>query len=269
MIPPLAGWLIAAAVAAPPPTWEAAWDALLADALNGDTPAARDALHELASTELDGQSPTLPFVQYWLGRLSWKMGDSGGAREALDACIRGGSLKSACLDLRARIDLETDAVQAVPTRWTFDDARHGFLHPRGYWDQGSIRLTRADGRGVLAWRTEVDGTRDDRLVVGFRVAGAPPRRLTLAARSVTGDALLAVQLEDIDGNVYVPARRSYELPAGVDVEIVVNLADVRPATPGAPPFTGARLDRVTVLDQTSLLGVLGAHELWFDHFAVE
>jgi hypothetical protein len=248
--------------------WTATWDIMLDEALYGTTREIGDRYRGLMDAA-PADDPTLALLQLEVGNVAWLVGDLPAAREALDACIRGGNgdsaLKARCLDLRAGIDLETDAVRAVPVTWTFDDAHHGFIHPREHWVMGGIRI---DAAGALVWSTKVDGVRDDELVVAFRGVTPAPRqvRIRLSARLQDGAVLL--WLDDAEGRRYQLPARPVKLPQGESVDVTLRLADAAPVTPGAPPLDPARLDRLVLADQSSLVGAFGPLELVIDEFEV-
>ncbi len=263
--------------------WAATWGVMLDEALYGTTRAVGERYRGLMDATPD-DDPTLALLQFELGNVSWLVGDLPAAREALDACIRGGNgdsaLKARCLDLRAGIDLETDAVRAVPVTWTFDDAHHGFLHPREHWVMGGIRIdagTVADGSatrsaaepgGVLVWSTKVDGVRDDELVVAFRDVTPAPRQVRVRMSARLQDGAVLVWLDDVEGRRYQLPARPVKLPQGESVDISLRLADATPVTPGAPPLDPGRLDRLVLADRSSLVGAFGPLELVIDEFEV-
>lgn len=261
--------LLGAALAAPPATWLEAWDALLTEATDGHNGGSLDTLRRLATTDVPADDPTLPLVQYWLGHAAWQVGDADGARDALDACIRAGIDKARCLDLRSRIDLEMDAVATIPTRWSFDDADHGFIHPRPFWDRGSIRIVQTESGGVLAWTTQIDAAREDQLVVGFRAPAPEPHTVTVIARSLEMDATLALVFQDEEGHEYASPQRTWWLQQGEREVLMVRIADLVPLVPGSPPASGAGLHRLFLRDETGLSGQIGQNVLHIDEFIVQ
>lgn len=248
--------------------WAATWGVMLDEALYGTTREVGERYRGLMDAT-PADDPTLALLQFELGNVSWLVGDLPAAREALDACIRGGNgdsaLKARCLDLRAGIDLETDAVRAVPVTWTFDDAHHGFIHPREHWVMGGIRL---DAVGALVWSTKVDGVRDDELVVAFRSVAPAPRQVRVRMSARLQDGAVLLWLDDVEGRRYQLPARPVKLAQGEPVDITLRLADATPVTPGAPPLDPARLDRLVLADRSSLVGAYGPLELVIDEFEV-
>lgn len=261
-----------AAAGDPQRSWRLVQEALLLEVLDGDLRAARARYEALVKSELPAGDPSLALAEYRLGEVCWLLENDAAAREALDACIRAGVQKSRCLDLRSRIDLEADAVHDVPSSWTFSDAHHGFLHPRAYWDRGSIRLeTGGEGdaeRSELVWSTQVDGSQEDVLVVGFRAPTPAPRSFQIRLVSTQLDATLAFELEDLDGNRYTTPGRDPVFTRGAQGDLTVRLADLVGINPGTPLLNPARLHRLYVWDRTGRTAQTGPNELHIDQFDV-
>lgn len=255
-------------------SWRLVQEALLLEVLDGDLRAARARYEALVKSELPAGDPSLALAQFRLGEVCWLLEDDAAAREALDACIRAGVQKSRCLDLRSRIDLEADAVHEVPSSWTFADAHHGFLHPRAYWDRGSIRLetsqpeTGEAERSELVWSTQVDGSQEDVLVVGFRAPTPAPRSFQIRLVSTQLDATLAFELEDLDGNRYTTPGRDPVFARGTQGDLTVRLADLVGVNPGTPLLNPSRLHRLYVWDRSGRTAQTGPNELRIDQFDV-
>jgi hypothetical protein len=249
-------------------SWELVQGALLTEVLDGDLGSARERYAALVRSELPAGDPSLALAQFRLGEVCWVLGDPGAAREVLDACIRAGVEKARCLDLRSRIDLEADAVHTVPVEWTFADAHHGFLHPRAWWDKGSIRLVADNTRSELVWSTQVDGSQEDVLVMGFRDPTPAPRAVYIRLTSTQLDATIGVEVEDLDGHTYAIAGRDPVVPRGQAAELELRFADMIPVLPGTPPLNPARLHRLYLLDRSGRAGQSGPNELRIDVFGV-
>jgi hypothetical protein len=252
----------------PERSWRLVQEALLLEVLDGDLRAARARYEALVKSELPAGDPSLALAEYRLGEVCWLLEDDDAAREALDACIRAGVQKSRCLDLRSRIDLEADAVHEVPSSWTFADPHHGFLHPRAYWDRGSIRLVSDAERSELVWSTQVDGSQEDVLVVGFRAPTPAPRSFQIRLVSTQLDATLAFELEDLDGNRYTTPGRDPIFARGAPADLTVRLADLVGVDAGTPLLNPSRLHRLYVWDRTGRTAQTGPNELHIDQFDV-
>jgi hypothetical protein len=154
--------------------------------------------------------------------------------------------------------------------WTFDDPRHGFLHPRTHWDKGSIRIWKdpLTEAGSLEWSTYVDAIREDLLVVGFRDPRPGPSeiRLTLLSREI--DATLRFEFEDMDGRRYVPPVRNTPLPRGTPVTLQMSLSSLRPVDADDPPMDTSEMYRMYITDVTGLFGGVGHNILRLDDFEV-
>jgi hypothetical protein len=272
-------WLLTLGLAqaeTPQESWALVQEALLNDALRGDLDAAVAGYEQVVEHLLPASGgrqppvsdPSLASALFWLGQARWAQGDVGGARLALDQCIRSGLDKDRCLDLRSHIDLEVDSVRKVPVTWTFDDEHHGFFHPRALWNRGTIRTVGDQGGSFLQWTTTLDGDTHDELVVGFRDPSPAPSTVRLVARSEALDGALQIVLEDTDGHSYVHEARPIRLPRGETVDIRLSLDSFRALVPGSPPLDVRRLHRLRVRDATALTGQLGRNVWAFDLFEV-
>jgi hypothetical protein len=256
--------------------WELTQAGLLEEVLSGNLEAAEaryQAISELIlpaeeTRQLTVADASLPEALYWLGRARWARGDVDGAREALDRCIRAGVEKAPCLDLRSRIDLDVEAVHQVPTSWTFEDANHGVFHPRALWHRGSLRLVNDGDTSQLEWRTHVDGTTPDELVVGFREPEPTPETLRIVIRSLELDGALQIVFEDTEGQIYIPETKPIRLDKGVTRDIVISISEFRSAVPGGPTLEPERLHRLRIRDATGLTGQLGPNVWALDLFEV-
>lgn len=237
-------------------------------ALDGDAKAAERRLTRLVQNELPGDDPALGIAYLRLGTSLARRGEVDAARAALDACVRQGSMRGACLDVRGLVDEEAAAIRTVPATWSFQGTVHGVFHPRAYWDKGSIRLKDVDGEGVLVWTTEVDGIEEDALVVTFSSPSPAPREIRLRVRSSDLAAEIEVDLVDDEGRAFAPRPRSFEVPPGDWVQITVNLADAPPLAPRGSPLRPAALARLVLRDATGMTGVSGRNELWIDEIEV-
>lgn len=250
--------------------WESAYDAALRESLDGDLEAAEDRYEDLVHNVLPSGVEMLAITLFRLGRVRYLLGDINGARDTLDSCIATGLQKVRCFGLRGQIDLEADAVHDVPMKWTFDDAQHGFLHPRTHWDKGSIRIRKdpLTEAGSLEWSTHVDAIREDMLVVGFRSPRPTPRevRLTMLSREI--DATVRLEFEDIDGRRYVPLSRTNALPRGEEVDVRLALSSLRSVDSDDPPLNARELHRMYIIDVTGVFGQVGHNVLRLDNFQV-
>ncbi len=241
--------------------WEAVHRLRAEEALASDLHEVLTGWGNLATARLTVADPALGTALYELGEARWLAGDIPGAREALDTCIRQTAERARCAELRGRIDLEVDAVRALPQHWTFDDADHGLFHPRAFWDRGTIRLDRQDNDGVLVWSTRVDARGPDQLVAGFDRPSPAPAVLRLDVTSTVLDAALEIVVEDDLGGVAVLTRPPARLPAGRRIQLTVPLRD------GALDPT--RLYRLTLRDATAQAGSLGANTLVLHDLVIE
>lgn len=249
-------------------TWQAVHEAMLRESLDGDLDAAEARYTDLVHNVLPSGDPALARALLQLGRVRDLSGNTNGAREALDACVATGMAKAPCLDLRAEIDLEADAVRSVPVHWTFDDAQHGFLHPRAYRDKGVMKIetVQDSGESVLAWVKTVDAIRDDMLVVGFQQPSPPPRSLRMQLTSVELDATLRIEVEDVDGHRYTTSAIS--LDKGVPQDVRLSVSALRPLDEESPPVRGAELHRMYLVDVSGTFGQVGTNVLRLDDFQV-
>lgn len=253
----------------PAQLWAIVQEARTIESIDGDVKAAIARYTHLVHNELPAGDPSLSEALYWLAEARWSLGDAAGARDALDACIRSGIGKLRCVDLRSHIDREEESVRTVPVQWSFDSPDHGFFHPRQFWDKGAIRLRDEDGDSVLAWSTQVDALKGDQLVVGFHDPQVVPRTIRFRARSVEVTALLEIELVDVHGTRFAPTVRTWTLPPGIWVTVVVLLSGAQPLDdPDGDALDPSELYQFVVSDATGLTGVAGRNELQLDDFSV-
>jgi hypothetical protein len=244
-------------------SWEALQDELLEESLGGDLKRAQRRYQGLVRNLAD-DDPTRGRALYWLGRTRRSMGDVSGAREALRECVRAGEVRRPCLDLLGDMEIERTAIRDVPTRWTFEDDDHGFVHPWAYADKGVIRLRRSE---VLSWVTNVDARRPDRLLVGFRDPSPQPRGARFRAQAVSTPAHLRLMLYDIDGHGY-SLPLPVAVPVGTFIDVQVDFRNLV-ALEGAPVrFVATRADLMVIEDVTGDYGGSGENELLIDDFVV-
>ncbi len=208
------------------------------------------------------------------GRLAARGGDVTGARTRFDACLSLSAATSlhrgACLETRATLDLEADAVRTLPTVWTFDSAAHGLAHPRAWWDQGDIALIPPAEGGGLRWTVRVDAERDDRLMLAFDVQGAVPSTVRLELTSAREPGALQAVFEDLDGRSWSVDARDWQAAPDVRSRWTLDLAALFPDDGRAPTtLDRTRLHRMYIVDRTARLGAYGTH-IWTLHsLAVE
>lgn len=245
--------------------WVRLYDGLLAEAADNDVDRAVRAYQDLART-LPANAPLRGVALYWQGRALDSDDDVRGAREALRECARSAWPRALCLDLLGRIELEQAAVREIPTRWTFDDVSHGFLHPWIYNQLGSIRVE----DGVMVWRTTVRPDGEDRLVLGFAEPSPAPRGIRFRVRSSAVDATLRLLVFDRHGRRYVARAEAAVHRAPVGRWVVVDaplrgLTDIDDGV-GLDP---AELDRVILQDESGRWGAPSAvNELLIDDFEI-
>lgn len=252
----------------PPAAWRALAVLRARADLSSDLSGVRRDLDNLVASELTSTDPALGAALLALGELRWLAGDVDGARDALDACVRQAAQRVTCAMLRGTIDLEVEAVRAIPVRWTFDDADHGLFHPRAFWDRGSIRLDSRDGDGVLAWSSRVDALGEDQLVAGLDRPSPAPTRLRLRATSREVEARLEVRLIDDLGHAYLARAMPFRLPRRQTVDLDIALRDAIPVDPTSPPLDPARLYRLVLRDATGTTGFVGRNEIALHELAL-
>lgn len=253
-------------------SWEALHDTLLLEAADYDVEAAAQRYDQLAR-DLGPDDPVRSEALYWLGRALYEQGDVDDARVALRECVRSSFEKARCLKLVGQIELASNAIATVPVRWSFNDLRHGFVHPWRYATKGSIRIQQEGVTDpVLAWRTVADTRSDDQLVVGFDSPRPPPTRIRFLVRSQQLDAYLRLNVYDVFGNRYTapPPDTVVRVPRGEMVVIDLGLDDLQGEDPGQRRFNPAQIDRLVIQDVTAYYGGgTGANELYLDDFKVE
>lgn len=253
----------------PRAAWEAVHRVRAREALASDLSGVLAEWSQLSASQLSAADPALGEALLSLGEARWLSGDIAGAREALDACVRQAAGRQRCAELRATIDLEVEAVRAVPVHWTFDDADHGLFHPRAFWERGSIRLDRRGEDGVLIWTTRVDALGYDQLVAGFDRPSPAPARITLTLRSEARDARLEVIGEDDAGHRYPLTRPPLRLPQGETVRVTLPLVARRGLEPDMPPLDPGRMYRLRLRDVTALDGTPGDNTLLLTDLVIE
>jgi len=253
----------------PRAAWEAVHRVRALEALASDLSDVQAYWARLATSQLSASDAALGVALFELGESRWLSGDIADAREALDSCIRQTAERQRCAELRARIDLEVEAVRAVPVHWTFDDADHGLFHPRAFWERGSIRLGRVGDDGVLLWRTHVDALGNDQLVAGFDRPVPPPARVSLTVRAQSRDARLEVVVEDDLGHQYPLTRPALRLPQGETVRVTLPLVDRSGPGPDMPPLDASRLYRLRLVDVTARRGGTGEHVVVLSDLVIE
>lgn len=251
-------------------SWDTIHAALLEEALDGDLQAARDSYEDLVHNHLPAGDPALAEMLFWLGDVRYLLGDLEGARRALDECNRTGMNKARCLDLRGDIDLLEDSITTVPVAWSFDDADHGFAHPRAYWDKGSIRISQnpQSRDSVLAWSTSVDPLKTDLLVVGFNHPSPPPVSVGFNVTSTQLDGAIRLKFIDNNGREFVPSTGTFSLPQDRAVRVHVMLENVAAAGSIDDPLDPTRLHQLIIEDVTNYKGLNGPNELHIDDFIV-
>ncbi len=225
-------------------------------------------LVSMTGSDLPSDDPALALAWLRIGQAHLTLGEIDEARKALDACVRTGFLRGTCLDQRGAIDREAEAVRSVPSVWAFDQSVHGVFHPRGSWDKGTIRLRTVEGRGVLAWTTQVDAIEEDSLVLAFSRPAPAPRLLILTLRSLELDAEIEIDLIDDEGRTFAPRPRSFELPRGAWVVVEVPLVDAPPLAASGASLRSGMLSEVVLRDATGMTGVVGRSEIWIDQIEV-
>ena len=265
------------------------WASLAGPALAQSDPRARAALHDAMALEgIDGDleaaasrylrlsrnlamdDRTRAEALYLLGRTMYDLGRVDPARAALLEGIRSGVCPTRCRDLLETIEIDLESVTTTPVVWTFDQLDHGFFHPWMVQDLGSIRLATPEFPGrdaALAWSTSVQSRRPDRLVMGIHRPDPPPTEVMIRIRSARLDALVQVMVEDEAGaRFWLPDPLT--LDQGRIETLVVELADLRPAPPGADrPMDPSRLVRLSLVDVTGLKST-GDNTLWIYAFSL-
>jgi len=246
-------------------------DSLLLEAVYHDVDGALVIYGNLVKN-LGADDPVRSEALYWMGRARYEQGEVDGAREALRECVRIGVEKGRCLELLGRIELEQTSITSVPVRWTFDDTTHGFVHPWRYADKGAIRIHREGERDnpMLAWHTRVDVRGDDQLVVGFRDPQPAPRGIRFQVRSSDLEAALRLQVFDIYGHKYTPARRGViRVRRGQLVLVDLQFRDLEGDDPAQVPLAPQDIDRLVIQDVTAYYGGgTGENEIYIDDFEV-
>lgn len=225
--------------------------------------------YEVLVKNLGADDPVRSEALYWLGRARYEQGEVGGARDALRECVRTGGMRSSCLELLGRIELEQGAIREIPAEWTFDRTTHGFLHPWRYADKGAIRLAPGQqGDPGLAWRTTVDARGDDQLWVGFDSPDPAPRGVRFLLWSDRIESWIRLHASDIHGRRY-STPQSFRVPAGEMIVVDVHMDELEPEDPATPPLDPAELYRLTLQDVTAYHGAArGDNELFLDDFQV-
>jgi hypothetical protein len=246
-----------------------ALDDLALDAsLGRDANQLRDAYDAVAG-QADTSADTRARALSRAARIAATNGDLDGARARLDACLSLASSttasRGACLEARATLDLEADAVRTLPTVWTFDSPDHGLAHPRAWWDQGDIALIPATEGGGLRWTVRVDAERDDRLALAFALQDASPRVVRIELTSAREAGALRAVVEDLDGRTWAVEERDWQAPADARARWTIELDHLLPEDGLAPSTLDLRrLHRLYIMDRTARLGAYGTH-VWTLH----
>lgn len=262
-------WFAFRALASERAAWDALYDAMLAESLDGDLTLS-EARYNALVQGLPAEHPLHGESVYLLAMTRWTAGHVDDARETAMSGIRAGSCRSRCTDLVARIDLDRAAIRTVPTLWDFS-GEHGVFHPWEHADQGAIRTLAGTGPsdGDLEWSTEVSVRESDELVFAFDHPSPAPERIQLTVRSTDFEAWLRLWAVDDTGREYVLGS-SVRIPTDESVELGVRLADARPLDGRPEPLDPARLSRVWIRDVTHLSGTgTGPNTLVIDDLLVE
>ncbi len=250
--------------------WEAAGQALLVESLDGNLARAQQAYENLLNASLTGDDPMRPRILLALARVYQAQGDMDSAEDALKACVQSGIDRQACLREIGRLTIEQEAITRVPVQWTFDNPEHGVLHPRQYWDQGSIRLAEVNGEAALMWTTPLAPLNADKLVVGFDEPRPTPRQVILRASTLRGPAELSVQVETLDGHRYMLPHGNLKLTAGEWQTYFMSYSEFIPMSVDAPDVLDARkLHRMYLIDRTQPDGQRQNHQILLGALVIE
>ncbi len=246
--------------------WNQLQDGLLLLA-DGDPEGSARRLRRLRG-EISGSSPLLPTVLYHLGEALLASGDRAGAKDALREGVRTGCARQRCLALLGRLDLEEAAIHEVPTRWTFEEGDHGFMHPWSLVERGSIHVEREGDQAALAWTTLVEVRKSDQLVVGFDNPEPMPRGIRFEASSRAMDAYIRPQLVDSTGKVYTLPDQLVVLAQGDVVKVQLPLDDFL-SVEGQGPLDASDITLLVLEDVTAFHGTqTGENVVWLDDFEV-
>lgn len=246
--------------------WDRMGDAELLEA-SGDPLAAAEIYEDLARSLAD-DDPARAEALYHAGRLFERLGRTGDAVDAFDACVRVRAWRERCLAERGDLEILRSAVTSLPVRWTFDDTHHGLVHP-GLGEGATLRIQRPadEADPVLDWHTRLARGEVDQLVVGVALpAGTGPTELTFEARSPVAPSWLRVRALDLDGRTW-----STPEPIAVDDTARLVTVDLRALAPdtGSGEVDPALLHRILLEDQTMLTdGEPVERDLLLDDFTI-
>jgi hypothetical protein len=257
------GVLASIALGAETDAWVQLQDALLLEQAYGDTEGAV-AVFEGLARGLSLEDPVRSMALYWLGDARYRQGDAEGARTALrDAVRTPGPGRARSLDLLTDIEIDESRVRTVPTRWNFENGRHGFVHPAALAEVGSLRIDATPGDSALLWTARrADSAQPDVLYVGFGASAPRPRLVRFRVRPGAQLPVFTTELIDENGSVYLVSPESGEMLSPgrwTTVEIRLDaLLDAR------------ALDRLLLRIAPAASANAGTnYELWVDDFSVE
>lgn len=226
-------------------------DALLARAL-GDHATAVTGLQFVVRNGA-AEDASRAWALYWLGTSLIEAGDPEGAREALRECIRVGPARAACMEQLGRLQVQAQAIRAVPTVWGFD-REHGIAQAWTQSDRGTLRVEEIDGDPALVWTTQHDEWAPGALLFAVEGARPAPRTFHARVRSRGRDGWFAVVFVDARGADHV--QPPIHLPADQEVTVDLPLGSARVVASGAA-LDPASLSLVILHDVTALTDASG------------
>ena len=262
-------WLAVAARAGERDAWDALYDAVLAESIDGDPLESEARFNELVQG-FPSEHQVHEEAVYRLALARWVHGEIDDARLTALAGIQVGSCRVACQDLVARIDLDRAAIHSAPVTWDFS-GDHGVFHPWIHADRGSIQTRQTDASGdmELVWTTVVSVRASDELVFAFADPMPAPGRIRFSVRSANMEAWLRLWAQDDAGREYVIGS-SIQVPIDASTEVSVSLLDARPLDGRPEPLDPTRLSRVWIRDTTHLSGSgFGPNTLFIDDLVID
>lgn len=249
----------------PPRGWWAVNEARLALVSEG-SPALAAQYCDAALAELGPESLERGEVLYTLGKTRWELGDTEGAREALNEAARDPRVGSAARALLLHIELETSAVDRLPWSCGFEGGLCGFRRSWLTPDAPNLQVRPADGDPALAWDLEVKGVTWERIALAF-VEGLPVRSFSLRARAEAFPVVVRFTVLDGAGGRY--STSPIELPDDEWLPLDLPLSAFENQDPTAPSRYPRRARVLEIEDVTgAVLAYRGVNTLWLSDVAV-
>ncbi|MCO4743725.1 MAG: hypothetical protein KC912_02980 [Proteobacteria bacterium] len=249
----------------PVQAWQDLHRARLAEAIDHDVDRAERIYRRLIQS-LAAEDPIREEALYSLGSALYSTGRNAEAVEVLLEGNRTAQRRSRFQDLLQLIELDQTSVRRIPARWDFGRDAHGLLHPWGYQEKGSLRISaQPDGNSVLVWSTRVAVSEDDQLLIGFDNPQPAPAGIRFDVAATVFDAWLEVVVHDDLGRAWTwPEGR---LRARTNLLLTFDLAfsGFVLADGSRDSLDTSTIDRLVIRDVSAFQGkYAGDHDILLD-----